>query len=115
MLGAVASSASFSLVGALSERLPEQLRVELKRDGNQVGVWIRGQVDLHCYRERDIVVERLENQTRITPRFRTTSPEGCRGKIEPIFEKIADLDPALPSSNQVWVLGFEGWTLAEQP
>jgi hypothetical protein len=100
----------WALVGALSERVPARIRVELKLENNQVGVWIHGVIDTLCYREREITVQRLESETRIIPRFRNQDPKPCKGRLELIHEKIADLDPTLPSTQRVLVLGQEGWT-----
>lgn len=95
----------------LEEIAPLIEDVELKPGTPYMEVFVTGLAHLDCYDVREFHVEFLEaeKKTRIVPRFRrSNSFKPCRLGLKTFRDKAADLDPALPTSQEVEVLGFRG-------
>jgi len=95
----------------LEEASPIIEDIEIKPGQPYTEVFVTGLAHLDCYdvREFHVEVHEAEKSTRIIPRLRrSNSFKPCRLGLKTFRDKAADIDPNLPTSQIIEVLGFRG-------
>ncbi len=94
----------------LEEVSPLIEEVELVPGDPYLEIFVRGSGHLDCYDVREFAVEKTSDATLIIPRLRRSAPSTpCKMGLKTFRDKAADLDPRIPSSKEIRVLGFRGW------